>query len=95
MLVASGLPLPTAAPAGCGPASANRPLGIELRGLALDPDGEPASPFTLCVTYRYAPEGGISYFLASGPTAIDAENLTYIDLAACAAVFIDNGLETP
>lgn len=97
VLAASGLPLPAAAPQTCGPASATRPLGISVTNFALTGGVQPTpqSPFTLCVTYRYAPAGGIGYFVTSGPVAIDAENLTYIDLSACTAVYIDNGLETP
>ena len=97
VIVAGGLPLPAAAPTTCGTASSIRPLGIEISGLSLTGVAAPAprSPFTVCVTYRYAPSGGIGYFLSSGPIAIDAENLTHIDITACTAVYIDNGLETP
>jgi hypothetical protein len=97
VLVAGGLPLPAAAPTTCGAASAIRPLGIVISDLSLTGVIAPApkSPFTLCVTYRYAPDGGIGYFISSGPLAIDAENLTHIDLRACTAVYLDNGLETP
>jgi hypothetical protein len=97
VLVAAGLPLPAAAPQTCGPASAIRPLGISVTNFAVTGGSRsvPRSPFTVCVSYRYAPQGGIGYFITSGPLTIDAENVTYIDLSACTAVYIDNGLETP
>lgn len=97
VLSAAGLPLPAVAPQTCGPASSTRPLGISVTNFTVSGGARPTprSPFTLCITYRYAPQGGIGYFVTSGPLAIDAENLTYIDLSACTAVYVDNGLEFP
>jgi Flp pilus assembly protein TadG len=97
MLDAAGLPIGTVGVSDCGAPTWTSRVGIVVTGFRLRPGTSvPASPFTLCVTYRYQPDGGISYVMGSGGAGVDVENLTYIHLRACTAVYLDDDrTETP
>jgi hypothetical protein len=97
MIDAAGLPIGTVGVNACGAPTRTSRVGVTVTGFRLRPGTSvPASPFTLCVTYRYQPEGGISYVMGSGGAGVDVENLTYIHLRACTAVYLDDDrTETP
>jgi hypothetical protein len=98
MLVAAGLDAGAAAPSSClttAAAKESDQMWLEISGFDLTVSRIPASPFDLCLTYRYRIEGGIAFAVSNGVAAVDRVVLPSIPISACTTVYLDDDRTEP